>query len=68
MTPKNGRAEINLPLQKLSQCKGNACFYEIMSITKYRQELHRVTPPVHPSHHTCPVSRTLSMKYERSHM
>ena len=28
----------------------------------------RITPPVHPSHHTCPVSRTFSMKYQRSHM
>ena len=26
------------------------------------------TPPVHPSNHTCPVSSTCSMKYERSYM
>ena len=27
-----------------------------------------LTPPVHLSHHTCPVTRTFSMKYQRSYM
>ena len=39
--------------------------------TKKTNEMHSLnkpTPPVHPSNHTCPVSRYWSMKYERSQM